>query len=242
VQPGNAFSVSPAEVKVLEGKSVAVTAQAGGAQKVYWVLKREGAETVVAVDQYSYTLEAGRVVADTAFVLQFKAVYANETKTRDIPVTIKEAIPEPVFTLRAPAAWNGRDAIEVVPAISNLTAMQAKGAGELKYHWTVSGGAVIKEIAPDKLVLKRSQCSGKITVSLALNNGGADFAATTSILVTEPKNDAWVQRIPGKDEKPEDNQFYARDDKNEGTLYYNGTLDQVADSVFLKVYADDERL
>jgi hypothetical protein len=240
VQPGNTFSVSPAEIKVLEGKSVAVTAQAGGAQKVYWVLKRDGAETVVAVDQYSYTLEAGRVVADTAFVLQFKAVYANETKTRDIPVTIKEAIPEPVFTLRAPAAWNGRDAIEVVPAISNLTAMQAKGAGELKYHWTVSGGAVIKEIAPDKMVLKRSQCSGKITVSLALNNGGADFAATTSILVTEPKNDAWVQRIPGKDEKPEDNQFYARDDKNEGTLCYNGTLDQVADSVFLKVYADDK--
>ena len=240
VQPGNAFSVSPAEIKVLEGKSAAVTAQAGGAQKVYWVLKRDGAETVVAVDQFSYTLEAGRVVADTAFVLQFKAVYANETKTRDIPVTIREAIPEPVFTLRAPAAWNGRDTIEVVPAISNLAAMQARGAGELKYHWTVSGGAVIKETAPDKLVLKRSQYSGKITVRLALNNGGADFAATTSILVTEPRKDAWVQRTPEKDEKPEDNQFYARDDKNEGTLYYNGTLDQAADAVFLKVYADDK--
>jgi alpha-L-fucosidase len=158
----------------------------------------------------------------------------------NIPVTIKEEIPEPVFYLVAPAAWNGRDAIEVVPAISNLEAMQAKGGGELKYHWTVSGGAVIKEIAPDKLVLKRSQCSGRITVRLALNNGGADFAATTSILVTEPKRDAWVRRTPGKDEKPEDNQFFARDDKNEGTLYYNGTLDQAADAVFLKVYAGDK--
>ena len=49
-----------------------------------------------------------------------------------------------------------------------------------------------------------------------------------------------MQRIPEKDEKPEDNQFYARDDKNEGTLYYNGTLDQPADAVFLKVYADDK--
>ena len=107
--------------------------------------------------------------------------------------------------------------------------MQAKGAGDLKYKWTVSGGAVIKEIAPDRLILKRSQCSGKITIKLALNNGGADFAAKTSILVTEPKSDPWVQRIPGKDEKPEDNQFYARDDKNEGTLYYNGTLNQAAD-------------
>ena len=64
--------------------------------------------------------------------------------------------------------------------------------------------------------------------------------ATASILVTEPKSDPWVQRTPAKDEKPEDSQFYARDDKNEGTLYYNGTLDQAADAVFLKVYADDK--
>jgi hypothetical protein len=240
VRPGSAFSVSPAEIRMAEGRSATVTAQAGGAQKVYWVLKRDGAETVVAVDRFSYTLEAGRVVADTAFVLQFKAVYANETRTRDIPVTIKEAIPEPVFTLKAPAAWNGRDAIEVVPAIGNLAAMQAQGAGELKYHWSVSGGAVIKDITPDRLVLKRSQCSGRITVRLALNNGGADSSAITAILVTEPKKDPWVQRTPGKDEKPEDNQFFARDDKNEGTLYYNGALDRAADAVFLRVYADDK--
>jgi len=240
VQPGNAFSVSPSEIKVAEGKSVTVTAQAGGAQKVYWVIKRDGTETVAAVDQFSYTLDAGRVVGDTSFVLQFKAVYANETKTHNIPVTVKEAIPEPVFSVISPATWNGRDAIEVVPVISNLAAMQAAGAGRFTYHWTVSGGAVIKEVAADKLILKRSQCSGKITIRLALNNGGADFAAMTSIMVTEPKTDPWVQRTPEKDEKPEDNQFYARDDNNEGTLYYNGTLDRTADSVFLKVYAGDK--
>ena len=38
---------------------------------------------------------------------------------------------------------NGRDTIEVVPQITNLAAMQAKGAGELHYAWIVSGGAVI---------------------------------------------------------------------------------------------------
>jgi hypothetical protein len=239
VQPGNAFSVSPKEINVAEGKSATITAQAGGAHKVYWIIKRDGTDAIAAVDQYSYTLEAGRVVSDTAFILQFKAVYANEVKTRNIPVTIKEEIPEPVFSLRAPAAWNGRDPIEVVPAINNLKAMQATGAGELHYTWTVSGGAVIKESVPGKLRLKRSQCSGKITVKLALNNGGANVAATTLILVTEPKIDPWVQRMPGKDEQSEDNQFYARDDKNEGTLFYNGILDQAADAVFLKVYADD---
>ena len=46
--------------------------------------------------------------------------------------------------------------------------------------------------------------------------------------------------MPDKDEKPVDKQFYARDDKNEGTLYYNGILREAAESVFLKVYADDK--
>ena len=74
-------------------------------------------------------------------------------------MTVKEDIPEPVFTLEAPAAWNGRDTIEVVPVISNLAAMQAKGAGELHYVWTVSGGAVIKnctrQTGPQALAVQR---------------------------------------------------------------------------------------
>jgi hypothetical protein len=240
VQPGDAFTVSQTQYTVLEGKTATVTAKAGGAQKIYWVLKRNGKDTVVATDRLSYTLDAGRVVADTECVLQFRAVYAREVKTKDIPVTIKEDIPEPAFTLKAPSGWNGRDTIEVVPAISNLAAMQTKGAGELHYRWTVSGGAVIKAVVPDRLILIRSQCTGPITVKATIDNGGTATVATADIQVTEPKSDPWVQRTPGKDEKPEDGQFFARDDKNEGTLHYNGTLEQAADAVFLKVYADDK--
>ena len=240
VQPGHALSVSPAEVAIDEGKSVTVTAQAGGAEKVYWILERNGREAVVAVDRYSYTFDAGRVVGDTSCILQFKAVFPHEVKTRDIPVTIKDVIPEPAFTVQAPPTWNGRETIEVVPVIGNLEAMKARGAGALHYHWTVSGGAVIKHIAPDRLILKRSQYSGPIHVQVEIDNGGAATRASVEIRVTEPRTDPWVQRIPEKDEKAEDNQFYARDDKNEGTLYYNGTLDQPADAVFLKVYADDK--
>jgi hypothetical protein len=239
VQPGNTFSVSQTQVTMPEGKSATITAKAGGAQKVYWLFKKDGVETIGAVDRYNFTFDAGRVVGDQSFILQFKAIYADGIKTKDIPITIKEDIPEPVFTLKAPARWDGRKTIEVVPKIANLDRMQAKGAGELNYTWLVSGGAVIQEAVPGKLMLKRSQCSGTISVKLTLNNGGADYAATTSIQVTEPKTDPWVQRTPGKDEEPEDNQFYARDDQNEGTLYYNGTMDHAADSVFLKVYAND---
>ena len=100
--------------------------------------------------------------------------------------------------------------------------------------------AVIKEVAPGKLILKRAQNSGKLTVTATISNGGKPVTQSATIAVTEPKSDPWVARTPAKDEKPEDGQFYARDDKNEGTLYYNGTLAEAADSVFLKLYADDK--
>ena len=238
VQKGNAFSVSRAQLSVPEGKSAAITAEAGGAQKVYWLFKKDGVDTIAAVDRFNFTIDAGRVTGDQSFILQFKAIYANEVKTKDIAVAIREDIPEPVFTLKAPAKWDGRQTIEVVPQIANLKEMQAKGVGTPEYNWTVSDIAVIKEFAPGKLILKRAQNSGKMIVTLALGNGGAKVTGATAIRVREPAKDAWEERIPAKDEKPEDNQFYARDDKNEGTLYYNGTLNEDADSVFLKVYAD----
>jgi hypothetical protein len=77
-----------------------------------------------------------------------------------------------------------------------------------------------------------------MTVTATIHNGGRPTTRAATIRVTEPEQDAWVQRMPAKDEKPEHNQFYARDDHNEGTLFYIGTLNQAADSVFLKVYAD----
>jgi hypothetical protein len=238
VQAGNTFSVSETQITMLEGKSVTITAEAGGAQKLYWILKRNEQETSAAADRYTFTFDAGRVVGDQSFILQFKAIYADEIKTKDIPITIKEDIPEPVFTLKAPARWDGRKTIEVVPQFVNLDKMQAKGDGSLNYTWTVSDIAVIKDIIPGRLILRRAQNSGKMTVTLAVNNGGAETVNAVTIIVKEPKKDAWVQRTPGKDEKPEDNQFYAQDDKNEGTLYYNGTLTDNAESVFLKLYAD----
>ncbi len=232
--------VSPAQVTVLEGKSATLAAQAGGAQKVYWILKTDGRETLVAVDRSQFTFDAGRVAGNKSATLQFRAICANEVKAREIPITIQENIPEPVFTLKAPARWDGRTTTEVVPRIANLPAMQAKGAGELQMEWSVSPIAVIKEVAPGKLILTRAQNSGKLTVTATISNGGKPVTQSTTLAVTEPKSDAWVARTPAKDEKPEDGQFYSRDDKNEGTLYYNGTLAEAADSVFLKLYADDK--
>ncbi|MEK0449312.1 MAG: hypothetical protein RL088_1580 [Verrucomicrobiota bacterium] len=233
VQPGSAFAVSPTTATVDEAKSATFTAQAGGAQKIYWVLKSAGAERVVAVDRFSYTFDAGRVSGDTAVTLQCRAIYPDSVKTKDVAIEVKETIPDPAFTLTAPKAWDGRATIEVVPTL-------AKPAGDVKTEWSAGPFAVIKEFADGKLILKRAQNSGKLTVTATMSNGGAPVSQSVEIAVTEPASDAWVARIPAKDEKPEEGQFYARDDKGEGTLHYNGTLDTAADSVFLRLYADDK--
>ncbi len=240
VQPGKEFGLPESAVGLAEGGSMEFEAKAGGAQKVYWSVIRDGKETVVATDRFSYRLVAGRVVGNTRVVLRFKAVYENETKVKDVAVTIKEDIPEPEFTLQAPADWDGRKTIEVVPRITNIDAMKATGADMLNYTWSVADLATVNEVAPGKLVLKRSQNSGKMTVTVAIDNGGAPTVKSVTITVTEPAKDAWVERVPARDEKPEDGQFYARDDKNEGTLHCNGTLIDKADAVILKVYADDK--
>ncbi len=238
VQPGSEFSLSEKSITLLEGKSITLTAKAGGAQKIYWIIKRGGAESIAAVDRFYFTLPAGRVTADEALTLQCRAVFANGVKTIDLPVTIKEDLADPVFTLKAPAKWDGRELIEVVPQVANLAALQAKGVGELQFRWIVSGMAVIKESVPGKLILKRSMNSGKIKVTAVASNGGREITQTTEISVKEPAREVWAQRVPDKAEKPVDNQFYARDDNNEGTLFYNGTLAEPADAIFLKLYAD----
>ena len=163
-------------------------------------------------------------------------------KTKTIPISIKENVPDPIYALNTPKKWNGRDKLEIFPSVTNLTEMKSKGADRLNYSWKVSGMATISEIDGGKLVLKRAQNSGPLKVELTLDNGGAPISHSVQITVTEPKQDPWVKRIPSADEKPVNHQFYARDDSDHGTLYYKGTLTEPADSVFLKLYTGDKLL
>ena len=240
VRPGSRFSTARQRLRVSEGRSTTLTAEAGGAHKVSWILKSGAGERIIAVDRFDVRLAASRVSGTESRILQFKAVYPGEIKIKNIPVTIEEAIPDPRFTLEAATTWDGRETLVVKPRISNLAALRAAGAAELTYDWTVSGLAVIKEVAADRLILKRAQNSGNLEVSLTLSNGGTPISSKATIVTTEPATDPWVSRTPGKHEKPADNQFYARNDKNKGTLHCNGTLEHPADQLIFKLYADDQ--
>jgi autotransporter-associated beta strand protein len=246
VPDGSTFSVLPASVTMNEGTTTTLTAQAGGAQKVYWIYKKNGVETVLATDQLTYPVSAGRATGGQSFDILFRGVFPAKTEDIVVPVTVNEYIPDPVFTLTGPTTWDGRQTITVTPNISNLAALQAMGVANLTYSWSVAGVAVIKTITagtptvPGSLTLTRSQGSGPMTVTLVLDNGGALVTQTKTISVQEPASDAWVQRTPGATEKAVNNQFIARDPgTNKGAIFYNGIQTGTPDTVFLKIYTTD---
>ena len=247
VQPGDEFSVSQTQIAILEGRSVTIPVKAGGAQMIQWIEKRDGHESIVATDRFSFTFNAGRVLGNQSATLTVKAIYANEMKSHDIAITIRDDIPEPVFTLAAPENWNGRETIEVVPQFKNLAAMQEKGEGQINVSWTVDNVAVMHRIDAGRLVLTRAQGSGSLRVTASIDNGGAKVIESITITVKEPppSEDIWVSRPLSETEQPQDNQFIARDEPGRGgvafgSLVYAGSLTDVADSVFVRVFADDQ--
>lgn len=257
MQPGKEFSVSEKSLVLSENESVTISSKAGGAQKVLWIEKRNGREVIVATNQFSYTLHAGRIPAVAAgqnksagppTSLIFKAIYDKHVSIHETSISIRDDIPEPEFTLTAPATWDGRKTIEVIPQISNLAAMQAKSAGDIHVKWTIDNVAVIKRIQDGRLILKRSQGNGNMQVTASIDNGGAAVIRSVTIDVQQPRpsKDPWILKRPVDTEQPHDHQFVARDgaprDIATGELVYAGTLKETADEVFVRVFADDQPL
>lgn len=246
VQPGSVFSVAPSTVVLGENQKATIRAEAGGAQKVLWIEKRAGRESIVATDRFSYEFQAGRVSQPTTTQLTFQAIYANEVKSQPIAITLQDDLPDPDFTLSAPARWDGRQTIEIVPQITNLAAMQNHGVGQYTIDWAVDDVAVIKRIAADRLILTRAQGIGPMRVTAMIDNGGTKVTRTVTLDVHEPQTaDTWIPRPWAEVEQPSDHQFIACDgvggkDTRFGTLVYAGKLADAADEVFVRVFAGDK--
>jgi autotransporter-associated beta strand protein len=240
VPSGSDFSVSPASVTMNESSGTTLTAQAGGARKVYWIYKKNGQETVLATDQLTLNYASSRVTSDDSAIIQFKAVFAAGTQTIDVPLTVLNTVPDPAFTLvPSTTQWGGRQTMTVTANISNLAAMQSAGFANLNYKWVVGGVAAAKQVSNGTLTLTRSQGSGPMTVALTMDNGGAPVTNSIVITVQEPASDAWVQRRPDANEKPVNKQFFARDPGTSmGGIHYRGTQAAATD-VYLKVYTTD---
>ncbi len=242
IQEGHELSVDPKHLSLREGEKAAFQLKAGGAEKIFWVLNRGQKETIVSVDRFNYTFDAGRIRKDEKASLEIRAIYPDEIKTLRVPIRIKEHVPEPEIKLSSPKFWDGRKTIELKAEVSNLKTLEESGVQRISYKWEIEGLATIHKVDTGTLILSRSQNSGELKVKLKSSNGGPEVSNEVSIEVKEPRSDPWMQRQPSLDEKPLEKQFYARGEDNQGTLYYNGKFEGEADSVFLKVFKDKKQV
>jgi len=229
---------SPARAEVKEGETVTVTLTPGASRAWSWAIVRDGREEIVAVNQPRFAFAAGRITGDEHVTIRCKAVQSEGVQVIDTPVIVREAIPEPTVTLRAPGTWDGRAPMDLVAVIGNREALEASDAADLDWEWDVTGGAVAKHAEGDRLRLTRSQYSGPLSVRVTVGNGGTPATATAVITVAEPERDAWVARDTRADERPVDGQFYARDASNRGRVVWAGRLERPAGEVRLEIRAD----
>lgn len=238
VQPGSELSVAPERLVVKEGESATLVAKAGGARKLIWTHRQGENESLVAVDRLSHRFSTGRVTGDQMSTLRLTAIYEDVAKTIEVPVVVQESIADPQFTLTGPAKWDGRETVEMIASVSNLDVLKHQDASELQYEWQVSGIAAVHDTMPGKLVLRRALGSGEMRVTCTISNGGAPVTVSHEIEVEEPERDPWIDRRPLESEMPVDHQFYARGSEGVGRLHCTGTVDKLADSVFVRVIAD----
>jgi arylsulfatase A-like enzyme len=245
VSPGREFGVSiqtpQGQARVQEGQALEFVAKAGGAQRVWWSLRdADGRTSVVAVNRFRHTFTAGRISGDQTVMLTFHAAYPEGVRRQEIPITLLEAIGDPEFTLATPKTWNGRDPLWLKPVIRSGNAGNGEAkALPLNVSWSVEPFATIREIHDQDLLLTRALHEGPLTVTATLDNGGKPVRRSVTLSVDLPNRDAWVRRVPEPSELPQDNQFYARDDRNRGTLFATGKLQDPAESVKVRLFAGD---
>jgi len=223
VSPGDAFSVSPATATIREGESLAFTLTAGGAHRISWdLLNADGAPTPLAVNRFHFTFTTPRINADQAATLRCTAVTAAGLRTQLIPLSLREAVAEPDFTLAMPSTWDGRSRLTITPDLKNRTALPSS---PVTTTWSVEPFAVVHARSGDSLTLEHALHHGPLTITATLSNGGPPVtrSAILNVLPTAAP-DPWIQRPATPDEKPSEGMFLARQPDGHGTLHWNGKL------------------
>jgi len=251
---GKAFeAVTPTtKIEIDEGQLVTLKATGGAAQAVRWTKLVPVCLTGVTepVEPLFTPVESNRTVMKTDTETHFSVNYVlpNETKKLPVIVSVKKRKPWPSLKLVSPKTWDGRQRLELVVEVTNQEELRAAKANDFKIGWSITGIPFAYETRADRIVLKGASQNGQVTLhAIPIRSDQYGSGAEANITITLPKPTGkktkqerpWVSRASDMTEQPEDNQFIARDDNDDGTLHYTGTLTEPAESVFVKLYADE---
>jgi len=213
----NAKFAVPADTSLAEASSLDLKGVADCASSYQWSAVSGPAPRILDPEVKTLHVALPRVTGDTTIVYRFTAVLAGASQTHDVAVHVKEAIPDPAFSL-SDAAWNGKDSLALRPVIANLAAILASPEPRLTYAWTLSGDLADTAWESDGLLLRSSPDGSILRVGLCLNNNGPLICDTATVTVSgtvglasplgkkpparAPLRDARGRRLPGESVLP----------------------------------------
>lgn len=177
----------PADTLVDEGAGLTLAARADCARTFSWTAVSGPAPRILDPDVKVLQFAVPRVAGDTAMVLRFTAGFGDSSLEKEVRVRVREAIPEPVFTLPATLPWNGRDSLLVPVAVTNLSQIKASRDSTLTWGWSLAGWSADTVWQGGGLLLRNpAPGEGAGTVTLCLHNGGPPICKSAEVTVSNP--------------------------------------------------------
>lgn len=206
---------APADTSIPEGGRLILNATIDCASSFAWSVVSGPAAKILDPEVKSLEVAIPRVPGDTDLVFRLTATYSDSTRTRDVRVRVKEAIPDPEFTLPPTAGWNGKDPLNYKPVISNLAAIRASRDSVLHWGWTFTGSVPETTWLDGGVVLKSAE-DGEMGIKLCLDNGGARICreskltvSTATGLAAQAPPAAAIRRPKGRDALGRNSPAYA---------------------------------
>jgi hypothetical protein len=175
---------APKDTSVSEGDILSLSATVECASGLSWSVVSGPSPRIVDPEARVLTVLVPRVAGDTAVVYRLTAQFGDSARTRDVRVAIREAIPDPVFTLPGLPDWNGKDSLAFKPAIGNLEAIRASRDSVLHWVWSFTGPSVDTGWLEDGVMLRKADSEGTLQIGLCLDNGSAPVCKTANLTVS----------------------------------------------------------
>lgn len=180
---------APRDTVLPEGSPLVLPATADCAAGYAWSVVSGPGPRILDPEVKDLQIRLPRISHDTSIVYRFQAFYADSTRSRDVQVSVKEAIPDPVFSVPASLLWNGKDTLRIKPEIANLAAIKASADSGLEYHWSLTSATDMRADSsslPDALLLSSAAGEGDLDVGVCLSNNGPWVCKTIAVSIRFP--------------------------------------------------------
>jgi hypothetical protein len=176
------FAVA-ADTLISEGRVLQLAGTALCATEHSWTAIEGPAPRILDPEAETLLVVLPRVDKDTVIRYRFSADFGDSAVERNVAVRIRNDVPDPVFTLPASFAWNGKGPLSLKPDIANLAALLASIAPDLHYGWT-AGGWSSDQATPDADgLLQALSGDDRIPLELCLDNGGKPVCRVTELIL-----------------------------------------------------------